>query len=189
MIIYLEGADGSGKTTLAKQIVKYCKDRDITAVQAEPLINTNPSRPNRVTSAELMDKLSIMYKCRDIVYVLDRGPISDCIYRLFDDYEPVIDYHYLRLSMEFMFKNTLLIYCRNNNMKKYVEERGDTNPIVKKYHDKIIRVYDMVIGNPFRFSDKNSYYVTYDFEHKECVDRTWNLIEAFIDDVINSEVE
>ena len=85
MIIYLEGPDGSGKSTLADKIAELCKqlnkkyDRN-----GEPKVSTHPTRPNRVNANEVFNILRSMAESDEIV-ILDRGPISDNLYRMFDN--------------------------------------------------------------------------------------------------------
>lgn len=145
MIIYLEGPDGSGKTRLVKTIIWHMKNRTIDYKLGEPLIPTNPRVKGRVTKNDLIVKLYDMLTNDKVCYILDRGPISDCIYRLFDEYEPVIEMKklldlYIRYSDKMLF-----VYCNNERAEEYMNERGDDNPVSLTKHHKITQVYEMIM--------------------------------------------
>lgn len=148
MIIYLEGPDGSGKSTLADKIVELCKqlnkkyDRN-----GEPKVSTHPTRPNRVNANEVFNILKDMAESDEIV-ILDRGPISDNLYRMFDNYEPVAQLpDYIKLFKEFVDKNQMLIiYTRTMKAEEAMRARGDDNPVALNRHKELTKAYDLIMG-------------------------------------------
>lgn len=148
MIIYLEGPDGSGKSTLADKIVGLCKELNIECIRnAEATISTHPARPNRVTKKQLFEQLEFMAN-EPRLFILDRGPISDSIYRMFDNYDPVCKLEdYAKLFRKFIdSQQMLIIYTRTNNAEKAMLERGDDNPVSLKRHKELTKAYDMIMG-------------------------------------------
>lgn len=159
MIVYLEGPDGSGKSTLAKTVSWNCSNLSIDYVFAEPSIQTNPTKPNRIFREELILRLYHMLTNKKTVYILDRGPISDCIYRLFDKYDPVIELNELVDLLSRYSENIFLVYCNNDKAEEYMLERGDDNPVAIKKHKKISMAYDMIMP----LLENRVTYMKYDF--------------------------
>lgn len=145
MIIYLEGPDGSGKTTLCKKIQEMCNTLGINWALGEVLINTNPIKPDRCTNQQLFERMFRMLYSDDVCYILDRGPISDCVYRLFDNYEPVVEFPELYSFFEMHAAKIHFIYCHNSQAEKFMKERGDDNPVALAKHHKISQAYDIAM--------------------------------------------
>lgn len=163
MIVYLEGPDGSGKTTLADKILNYCNSNGIQCIRhGQSLVQTKPNMPTRMDATTIIKNINMMLES-DILYILDRGPISDCIYRIFDYDECVISFS---KQLEIMLQTTRLffIYCRTENAEKYMLERGDDNPVAIARHKEIVKAYDTLIPVIENFALVNRY-VEYDFEH------------------------
>lgn len=146
MIIYLEGPDGSGKSTLADNIAKMCQEKGYEFDRfAEKNISTHPQRPDRIDKEHMLDELRYMANT-DIVHILDRGPISDNIYRMFDNFEPVAKLEdYVKLFKEGGDK-VMIIYTRTENAEKAMLERGDDNPVALRRHKELTKAYDAVMG-------------------------------------------
>ena len=148
MIIYLEGPDGSGKTTLADKIKEICEELKIDYVRnAEQTISTHPNRPNRVTKEQLFEQLDFMAE-ENRVFILDRGPISDSIYRMFDDFDPVCKLEEYGKAFERYIKNNqmLIIYTRTPNAEQAMLERGDDNPVALRRHKELTKAYDVIMS-------------------------------------------
>lgn len=161
MIVYIEGPDGTGKTTLARNIEKRCSQHGLKYVFAEPLIQTNPTKPGRVSETKLAYQLLRMSRNDKVVYILDRGPISDCVYRVFDDYEPVMPLTWL-MDIFRQFRNKIVfVYANNANAEYYMLQRGDDNPVAIAKHKKISYVYEMLKGS---FARAFGRFFCYDFE-------------------------
>ena len=148
MIIYLEGPDGSGKSTLADAIAKDLKSKGYEVDRfAERNVNTHPQRPYRLNKEHLFDELKYMAKDSGI-HILDRGPLSDCIYRIFDDYKPVASFaDYIPLFKDFDSKDQLvMIYCHTPIAEQAMRERGDDNPVALSRHKELTKLYTMLMG-------------------------------------------
>lgn len=171
MVIYLEGPDGSGKTTLAKQLEeKYIEEGYKVFTNGESIISTHPTRPNRVNEKELYEKLYTMTKAKEI-YILDRGPISDCIYRVFDDFKPVTNISSFYYFMITNIDNFIIIYCNNKNAEKNMLNRGDDNPVAINKHKELSKLYNLVMN----IFDATSHYKEYDFA-KDSIEDVTNII-------------
>ena len=175
MIIYLEGVDGSGKTTLAKTIQKICKNLKIPCdIQAERFICTKPNCENRVNPEELIELFRRMQEERSKVYVLDRGPISDIVYRIFDDYDPVIDLDsFIELINEGSHDNTMLIYCKNVDAYNNMIARGDDNQVAITKHKELSKLYDLVID--IFYPRISCSYIKYDYNSYNAQDKIMSI--------------
>ena len=178
MIIYLEGPDGSGKTTLIDSIGDVLEGANVYYdVHGKKLVSTYPQDPNRLTERQLFAVLRKMAKS-NYVYIIDRCVISDIVYRVFDNYKPVTILHKV---IEFLKKyNTevFLIYCRNDKAEKYMLERGDDNPIAISKHKEISRVFDLVMSE-IAANIKYNYY-KYDFTKKRSINELLGDISYFV---------
>ncbi len=146
MIIFIEGVDGSGKSTLAQSLDCHLAAQypELNVFLGEQLINTKPG-DDRITNLELYTALNRWASDRESVVILDRGPISDMIYRIFDEENSVsnLDEFVKWLDVgEAFAHDVLLIYCRNFMSKQSMEFRGDSNPISRFYHPVLSHLYD-----------------------------------------------
>lgn len=162
MIIYLEGPDGSGKSTLRKKLMAYLelmpsilKELGVDNVieNGEDLIPTRPTNPKRLTLDQLFIKLHKMANNSTTLYICDRGPISDVIYRLFDEYEPVLT---LNQYLNIWIRNRYLIttvYCDSDSSLEVLKVRGDDNPVAIANHDAIRYLYKQImpIFSPLKY--------------------------------------
>lgn len=151
MIIYLEGPDGSGKSTLSDAITNELIKRDLPVIQTKDGkcdIDTHPRSQYRNTAPQLiMNFVDMAYK--DAIYVLDRGPVSDVVYRQFDEYEPVINSGQLYCLLNMTVDKVYVVYCRTDVAEEKMLERGDDNPIAIKKHKEIAKAYDELMSNMF----------------------------------------
>lgn len=145
MIIQLEGPDGSGKSTLAKLIrakliknnIPFCYDN------IENIIPTKPTASHRLDKHALFKKMTQLAKDKR-VYILDRGAISDVVYRIFDDYKPIVS---LPEIIEFFKKNnrrSFIVFCRTHLAEQKMLERGEDNPTSLNRHKELTKVYNLV---------------------------------------------
>ena len=179
MIIYLEGPDGSGKTTLGDHIQDSLSGTGITTVFGPSLnIPTHPKHPNRVNEKQLFKSLKTMAESKTALFIIDRGPISDIVYRVFDDYQPVTTLSKVIDFFKKYNKKILTIYCCSDDAEKNMLARGDENPIALKRHKEITKVYDIVMEQLFRELKFN--YCKYNYSKKVSINETISLANYFV---------
>jgi len=150
MIIYLEGADASGKSTLkgilAKRLEQLKNIRNVKVVpDGELLIPTRPGNPNRLTAAALVNQMWQMANDITTVYICDRGPISDIIYRAFDEFKPVLNletYWTMWLANQHFI---VTIHCDTDLSEEMLRNRGDNNPIAVANHKALRYLYKQLM--------------------------------------------
>lgn len=179
MILYVEGVDGSGKSTLINNLINVIDVMypDIVYIKdANKILQTNPYKPDRVTThqAEVIFR-SMMDS--ELLYILDRGIISDIIYRLFDDYYPVLD---LSTAIRFITSSTkvFLIYCDTPNSEQYMLQRGDDNPIAIEKHNLIKKAFREIIP-------LFNYNCLYDFEEKRSDEKLIEILSKWLKEKYN----
>ena len=147
MIIYFEGPDGSGKSTLLNTIYNDLINKGYKVdPQANRFIPTHPKAEYRVSERQLFRQLKRMSEDDSKVYLIDRGPISDIIYRVFDDYKPVTTPARVASFISAHMFNTVTIYCRTDLAEQKMLERGDDNPIAIQRHKEITKLYDLFMN-------------------------------------------
>lgn len=178
MIIYLEGPDGSGKTTLIDSIGDVLEGANVYYdVHGKKLVSTYPQDPNRLTERQLFAALRKMAKS-NYVYIVDRCVISDIVYRVFDNYKPVTILHKVIEFLKKYNSRIFLVYCRTEKAEKYMLERGDNNPIAVTKHKEISRVFDLVMSE-IAANIKYNYY-KYDFTKKRSLNELLGMISYFV---------
>ena len=154
MIIYLEGPDGSGKTTLANHLYKALEEKraalnissqTIIDPVAETRVSTHPAKRDRVTEKELYHRLKMMATDGDI-HIMDRGPISDIVYRIFDNFKSVTTINKLIDFIKKYNKRIFIVYCRTKNAEEAMNARGDDNPVALERHKELSKVYDFAMS-------------------------------------------
>ena len=143
MIIYLEGPDGSGKSTLSDALTNELITRDMPVIQTKDGkcdIDTHPRSEYR-NDAQTLIETFVNYAYMDTIFVLDRGPISDVIYRHFDDYKPVLNEGQVVDLLSLLKDKVKVIFCDNDVAEQKMLERGDDNPIAIEKHKEITNCY------------------------------------------------
>ena len=159
MLILVEGADGSGKTTLVNQLNEYF-----------PTLRINMGNDH---IPDFYDNLTCMGE--DIV--LDRSFITDVVYRLaLDDGKETdgIDIFYI----EHILLNSVVVYCKTATQFDDAKARGEDNITDLKTAQKISRYYDAVMK--FINTRTSTHVIKYDW-HFDTVEELVSTIK----DVIN----
>ena len=172
MIIYLEGVDGTGKSTLVRMLEDSLSQFGKVDAEANKRIPTHPNRPGRVTQAKMFKELKAMAR-DNVIHIVDRGPISDVIYRVFDAHKSVTTIEKVQEFLQEFNNRVLTIYCRNNVAKRNMLERGDDNPVAIEKHDELTKAFDIVMQLIFKNLHCN--YGIYDYTD----DRSINEIIGF----------
>jgi thymidylate kinase len=147
----VEGVDGSGKSTLIKAVVarleqlKGLKNIKVVA-DGEALIPTHPKHPSRLTPIQLIEQLNEMVKDDSTVYVCDRGPISDIIYRTFDEHDPLLNLGELFTYWIGWVNRIVIVYCNSTNSEELMLARGDDNPIAIEHHKQLRYLFSQVMS-------------------------------------------
>lgn len=125
MLIILEGADGSGKTTLANKLRK----NNYTVIKDE----------RHKHSAEDWRQWSISKN----LYILDRSFISDMVYRCLDGEHGAINI--MDIAFCLINGNTKIILCETDTSFEDSMRRGEDNITDKKVSERIKQLYrDMI---------------------------------------------
>ena len=159
MFVLVEGIDGSGKSTLVKELSNY-----YTVVA--------PKRNDK----EMFLSLKLFYS--DEVMVFDRSILSDMVYRIFDGEEPDCSIFDIMRVLE----HSIIIYCKNKNSYKKSIERGEDNIIDKKDSKKLSQIYDTIFSmfKVYRMCDN---ILEYDYEKDEP-----DIVRCYIESLTNNEM-
>ena len=136
MIIFVEGADGSGKSTLVKQL----SDAGYKTYRIQSDKN------------EIWEWLRITGEKRGTI-IFDRVSfISDLVYRLCDKKERY-GMSLPEISAVMSCSDIAIIYCKTDTSFDDAIERGEDLITTKEHHDKICNIYDIIIDMFKIFSD------------------------------------
>lgn len=184
MIIMVEGVDGSGKSTfidkLTTRLDEVKKLHNIKIVgNAEILIPTHPKREDRLTTEDLVSKLIGMATDTSTIYVCDRGPISDIIYRTFDKYDPLLD---LNTMLNIYHRNALgflLVFCDTIESERLMKERGEDNPVAIQRHQELRYLYKQIMStfNHYKYDLAAEYSI--DLIINTILARVWDNLANF----------
>ena len=159
MLILVEGADGSGKTTLVNQLSEYF-----------PVMRINRSNDH---IKEFYDNLTCMNE--DIV--LDRCFITDVVYRLALD-DGIGTDGINMFYMDCILRDSIVIYCKTVTQFDDAKSRGEDNITDLKTAQKISRYYDAVMK--FINTRTSTHVIKYDWHF----DTPEDLVST-IKDIIN----
>lgn len=127
MIIFVEGADGSGKTTLVKELSKDYPVLTITR-KAE---HDNPTL------------LREMVDCtKNSIVICERGVISEYIYRTLDQ-NPCV---YSLNDLMYITKRSRVVYCKTDTQFIDALERGEDIITDVLTGTRLATMYDVIIG-------------------------------------------
>ncbi len=148
MIVYIEGVDGSGKSTFAKHITKYLQDTGFNVVpNAEKAMVTHPWREDRIDKDTLIMRLRQRLADKYTIYIVDRGELSDIIYRTFD-----LDKYKALMSLEEFYrvyyiysKYYHIVHCDSEMSEELMLKRGEDNEISIKEHQKLRYLFNQIM--------------------------------------------
>ena len=159
MLILVEGADGSGKTTLVNQLSEYF-----------PVMRINRSNDH---IKEFYDNLTCMNE--DIV--LDRCFITDVVYRLALD-DGIGTDGINMFYMDCILRDSIVIYCKTVTQFDDAKARGENNITDLKTAQMISKHYDAVMK--FINTRTSTHVIKYDWHF----DTPEDLVST-IKDIIN----
>lgn len=127
MLVIVEGVDGTGKTTLCKNLYGF----GIESIKPVP----------RDNKKQYKNWKKVINFCRNFNYTVDRGFISELVYRIYDGL-PVN----MRLKdMLKILKKCVIIYCKTDTAFEDSMERGETNIVNKKDNAEIANIYEHIM--------------------------------------------
>lgn len=129
MIVWFEGADGSGKTTLVDSLLDY----GYTSIPSPARIKNKDIELKNMRSVVDAGRLS------DKTVLIDRGPMTEFVYRLVDNCESYLDSveRYLQL-----ISNSKIVYCYSRNAFANAMKRGEDNIVDVAVHRQIVNAYE-----------------------------------------------
>lgn len=132
MFVIIEGIDGSGKSTLSKEL-EY-----IGAVKI-----AGENRLNEDSISEFLERIKYLSTLKTI-YFCDRSFISDIIYRYFDQKTPA------KYTLEDLYKfckyTNVIVYCKSTTSYDNAIKRGEDNIVCKGISNQLSMYYDFVIS-------------------------------------------
>ena len=133
MLVIIEGPDGSGKTTLVKDLCNNYGYMEIKSVQRD--------LPNQYDSWFTIIK---QLADSDAKYVMDRCYLSEWVYRLtMADKVPnmtLLD----MVVLLYLRPNVKIVFCNNNNAYKNACNRGEDYVETRKQHNRITNTYEFL---------------------------------------------
>ena len=130
MLILVEGADGSGKSYLVNQL--YEKGFAIQKVKCHQNFNFKNAANN------------CYYYYINLVE--DRSPITDIVYRIFDEQKPDRTENIDDILEWIRYYNVKIIYCKTKSSYTDSIRRGEENITSFQNHCEISKIYDVVMG-------------------------------------------
>lgn len=155
MLVIVEGPDGSGKSTLIKQLCEKYNFEELKGIPRE--------YPDQASFwAKLMQSCTC---CKSRTYIVDRCFISELVYRCVkQDLYPNIELN--RVCELLWTYRPIYVFCMTKNSYKYATERGE-DYVDEKEHARIVEYYDMLYHLFDKFTHTRM--VKYDFT-KDTVD-------------------
>lgn len=129
MIVFVEGVDGSGKSTLIENLSNLYSNIRISRREDGPLMW------NKVIS--LGKSLG-----KDAVILVDRSPLTEYVYRTEDD--KMCKYQYSQVLK--WLKSGKVIYCNNDYAYSNAISRGEDNLTDENRHSKVKHIYDTYVS-------------------------------------------
>lgn len=130
MIIFVEGVDGSGKSTLIEQLSDLYSNVRISKADDKVVVWNKTILFGKSLNA-------------DSVILIDRSPLTEYVYRT-EDGKPC-KYKYSQILK--WLKSGKVIYCNNESAYDNAMSRGEDNLTDKRRHAKVKHIYDTYISN------------------------------------------
>lgn len=126
MLVLIEGVDGTGKTTLLKELLDrgFCCKRTF--------------RYGNKDSAQFYDEA---FTSKHKIVILDRSFISDMMYRMVDDL--CAEDLTMSEAAKVLDGNVKIIHCVNDNHYEDAMERGEDNITDQSLSNKIAFIYEI----------------------------------------------
>ena len=157
MIVIVEGADGSGKSTLCKQLQRY------------GYISLRRERSDKNFSASEFIKLCMS----NDKYVIDRALLTPWAYRLLDK-QPLNEDDFSLQTALYLLQHSIVIYCNCPNAFANSIIRGEENITIESLHNKLCNNYKFIIDTLKLYNISTIF--EYDFE-KHSVEDVINFIK------------
>lgn len=154
MLTIIEGPDGTGKSTLVKQLCE------------KGFIEIKPFPRELRGQYELYEKLfsSEMYSHNK--FIMDRSFISEWAYRIaVNDKEPNI--RLIEIIKLLELNNVIVVYCNNKNAFENSIKRGETYIVDKSIHTKVFDTYNFIFNTLDKFTF--SKIIRYDYERDDLI--------------------
>lgn len=129
MLVWLEGADGSGKTSLLNTLKEY----GYNSIQSPPRLDC------KTAEYDAMKALCDKGRTTNKTVLVDRGPMTEFVYRIVDQEDSYI------MSVESyidLIKGSKVIYCYNKNAFANAMKRGEDNIVDVAVHRQIVNTYE-----------------------------------------------
>jgi len=148
MIVYIEGVDGSGKSTFAKAITEFLQEKEFDVYpNAEELMVTHPWRVDRIANKEQLSFKLRSCLTSDKIFIVDRGELSDIIYRTFD-----FDKHSALMTLDEFYKlyqmyshRYIIVHCDTNQSEQLMLNRGEDNHVSITEHQKLRYLFNQIM--------------------------------------------
>lgn len=181
MIIIFEGPDGSGKSTIKAHIADMLKANGIKVFEdGIKNIPTHPTKdPYRISEKDLYKELKLMAN-GDVVTLIDRGVISDIIYRLFDKYESVTTIGKFTKFLKQYGNKILIVYCNSSDPDRYdkMMKRGEDNPVAIEKYSLLSNIYELFFQQ-LEISVSPSI-VRFDYARSKSFGEVYKTVETFV---------
>ena len=134
MLVFVEGPDGTGKTTLINNI---CSAKNV-----KHIFGIHKDAPRQY----------LLWKClietcveSDEIFIVDRCFISDWAYRVaVKDGKPYMSFSEMCTLLQLDTKNVVYVFCNNDNAYINAVERGEDYICDECVHDRLTGCYDFI---------------------------------------------
>lgn len=157
MIILVEGNEGTGKTTLINELVK---NHSIIAVKISK------------ECENLYDFYDYLLNSPHL-FVLDRGFVTDLVYRIWDKGKGQVNLH--QLSNLFVKDKVKIIFCYHRNSYENSIKRGEDVIKTQKEHNLISTLFGNVRTILHSFTEVETFDYNYEYQS---VDDVINFIKG-----------